>query len=446
MYKRIFLLFSLILVVSTNTYCQTGFYFKNQTKSKQKISFKEVNNLIVIPLIINGKKMSFILDTGVNKTILFNLSDNDSLKLLNTRKVSLKGLGGGDAVDAIISSRNKIELKGLVSNSETIFVVLKDFFDLSGKMGRTIHGIIGYSLFKNFIVNINYNTKRIEFHNPEKFKYRNCKKCFSTPLYFFKNKPFIKAKVSLDTIGSKLTEVTMLIDTGGSDALWLFEKSKKEIQTPKRFFNDILGEGLSGTIYGNRSRIPEFILGRFKFKKPTVSFLDSISTVNARKFKDRNGSIGGGILNRFKIWIDYPNKKITFKKNSSLKDGFNYNMSGLDIVYSGKEVIKEKILNRVNSIFNQERDDANTISFVTSYTYKFKPSYKINKVVENSPAHKAGLKPNDKLLKLNGKLIHNFNLSDIIYKFQQRPGKKIRMIILRNGEEMKFEFQLEKKV
>ena len=55
----------------------------------------------------------------------------------------------------------------------------------------------------------------------------------------------------------------MLLDSGGSDALWLFENSKKEIKTPKKFFNDILGEGLSGIIYGNRSRIPRLKIGGF---------------------------------------------------------------------------------------------------------------------------------------------------------------------------------------
>lgn len=100
--------------------------------------------MIVIPLEINGKELSFILDTGVNKTILFNLSEKDSVSLLNTTKVKLRGLGNGDAVDAIISTNNTFKIKDLVSNNETVYVILKDFFDLSSKMGTTIHGIIGY--------------------------------------------------------------------------------------------------------------------------------------------------------------------------------------------------------------------------------------------------------------------------------------------------------------
>ncbi|WP_254712951.1 retropepsin-like domain-containing protein [Polaribacter sp. NJDZ03] len=81
---------------------QVGFTFNEGNKYRQQIKFRLINNLIVIPLEINGKELSFILDTGVNKTILFNLFENDSISLLNTRNVKLRGLGNGDAVDALI--------------------------------------------------------------------------------------------------------------------------------------------------------------------------------------------------------------------------------------------------------------------------------------------------------------------------------------------------------
>jgi hypothetical protein len=47
----------------------------------------------------------------------------------------------------------------------------------------------------------------------------------------------------------------VLIDSGGSYAILLFENSKLEIKTPKRCFNDIFGEGLSRAVFGKRSRI-----------------------------------------------------------------------------------------------------------------------------------------------------------------------------------------------
>ncbi len=399
-----------------------------------------------MPLEINGKELSFILDTGVNKTILFNLSENDSIGLLNTTNVLLRGLGEGDAVSAILSKKNTFKIKSLVSKNETIYVILKDFFDLSSKMGTTIHGIVGYSIFRNLIVKVNYKTKKIDFYNPKTFTYKKCKKCETIPLQFYRKKPFINAEISLDTLNHKFTDVKLLIDSGGSDALWLFENSKENIKTPKLFFKDILGEGLSGPIFGNRSRVPVFKLGRFEIKKPTVSFLDSASTHNARNFRERNGSLGAGILSRFKVWIDYPNKKITLKKNGSFTSDFNYNMSGIDVVYNGEELVKEEALKRSLSPYSDEVSERSSISFITNYSFNFKPSYIIKNVLKKSAADKVGLLKDDIILKINGKSAYELTLSNIIHKFQERDKKKIRITVRRNGVIMKFEFRLEKKI
>lgn len=444
MKNKFSLLFFVLLSFSINSNAQVGFHFLNKNKHHQQINFKLINNLIVIPLQVNNKKLHFILDTGVNKTILFNISKNDSIGLNNVKKVQLQGLGNGDPVEALISKNNHFSIKKITSKTESIFVILKDYFDLSRKMGTTIHGIIGYNLLKDFIVKINYKKHTIDFYNPKTFNYGKCKKCEVFPIKFYRKKPFINIKVQLDTIGTKLLDVKMLIDSGGSDAVWLFENSKKEIKTPLRFFNDILGEGLSGVIYGNRSRMPKIKIGSFEIENPTVSFLDSLSSKNARRFKERNGSIGSGILKRFKVWIDYPNKKMTLKKNGSFSSGFNYNMSGLDIAYDGKQLIKEQVVENYEQI-NQAGGDK-SINFITNYVYKFKPSFVIDNVVKNSPGEKAGLLKGDIILKINGKPFHEFTLNDIIYKFQLKDNKKIKLQISRGGEAMKFQFRLKKKI
>jgi hypothetical protein len=54
--------------------------------------------------------------------------------------------------------------------------------------------------------------------------------------------------------------------------------------------------------------------------KPTVSFLDSITILNAQKFKNRNGSLGGNILKRFTDWLEYSKKQLMLKKTVLLKE------------------------------------------------------------------------------------------------------------------------------
>lgn len=442
--KVLFFAFMVGVVVQINA--QDGFRFKNQAKKSERINFKLINNLVVLPLEINGKKLSFILDSGVSKTILFNISQNDSIGLKSVEKVQLQGLGDGESVEALLSKNNRLSLSNLVSYNETIYVIVRDYFDLSSKMGTTIHGIIGYDLLSNFIVKINYKHKYIDFYNPKITKIKACRNCEELPLQFYRKKPFVDGYVQLDTIGDKKTKVKLLIDSGGSDAIWLFEHSKDNIVTPNKFFKDILGEGLSGSIYGNRSRIPKIQLGKFEIEKPTVSFLDTISTKNARNFKERNGSIGANILRRFTVWFDYPNKRIIFKKNSSFKNDFNYNMSGLDVIYNGMQLVREENVKQATDSYNNNVDNKNSISFITSFSYNFKPAYKIKNVVEGSPADIAGLLKGDEILNLNNRPAHEYKLSQIVQKFQEKNGKKIKITVNRNGKKLKFEFRLKRKI
>ena len=248
--------------------------------------------------------------------------------------------------------------------------------------------------------------------------------------------------MQLDTIKSKFTSVKILLDSGGSDALWLFENSKKAIKTPKKFFNDILGEGLRVIIYGNRSRIPRLKIGHFELEKPTISFLDSLSTKLARRFKQRNGSLGSGVLKRFTVWLDYPNKQVMLKKNKFFKAPFNYNMSGLDVVYNGKELVKEE----EQDISKYKLSGKNSVTFFTNFSYNFKPSYKIKTVVKNSSADKAGLKAGDLIVRINKKPTYTYKLKDIVKTFSEKPNKKIRIKIRRLGIDMTFKFRLEKRI
>lgn len=440
------LLFIISILFYTQIQAQSKFQFFGKKVKKQEVKFQLINNLIIIPLEINNKKLSFILDTGVSKTILFNLAKNDSIGLNNTRKVFIRGLGDGEPVEALYSKGNNFRVNNISSKQQDLYVILNDAFNLSARMGTTIHGIIGYDLLKDVIAYVNYNNKKITFYNPKLYKKKKCRKCEVFPIEFNGRKPYISVNTQIDTIGTQETNLKLLIDTGGSDAMWLFEDSKPEIKTPIKHFRDILGEGFSGTIYGNRSKIPKLFLGRYKIEEPTVSFLDTTSTFNARKFKERNGSIGGSILKRFKLWIDYPNKELTIKKNGSLK-GFYYNMSGLQLVYDGQELVKEKAATNFKDFYDSNQDNnRNTISLITTYHYKFKPKYKISKVVKGSPAAKVGLLEDDIIKSINGKLAHQYTLDQIIGLFHTKPNKKIKIKVMRGVTEFKFEFRLEKRI
>ena len=422
-----------------------GFRMMSPHKSYEDIRFQFINNLIVIPIKVNNKKLNFILDSGVNKTIVFNSSKVDTILSNFEYKYKLKGLGEGLPVNAIVSKNNLFRINNLIAVNKNVYVILKDDFDLSSKMGITIHGVIGYDIFSDLILRINYKSKKIRFYNPSKYKQKKCSNCEVLPLTIFQKKPYVDVTVKLNN-NSKKVPIKMLIDSGGSDAIWLFEYSNKNIVTPENFFTDFLGVGLSGTVYGKRSRISSLGLGKFSLNKPTVSFLDTLSTKDARKFNKRNGSIGSGILKRFTVWFDYPNNRLMLKKNSSFNEVFNYNMSGLEIVYDGKILVEESTRNyaELSRGTQDPNGNRNSVSLIKNYVYKFKPNFKVSNVSEGSPADLAGVMKDDILIKINGNPIYNFQLHEIISIFQEKENKLIRLTLMRNNKKIKTEFNLKK--
>lgn len=437
MHKKTILI--LLLVISTNLiFAQSDFNLPSL--EKDKIRFDLVGNLIIVPLELNGVELSFVLDSGVSKPILFNLTNIDSLQINKAETVFIRGLGGGDPIKAIRSKNNFLIIGKAINVNQDVFVVFNKDLNFTPRLGRPIHGIIGYDLFKSFIVEINYASKFIVLHEPETYKYKSCKKCETFDLSFYKNKPYLTGEVE---VNSEFVPVNLLIDTGSSDGLWIFENEEKGlIPTENMFFKDFLGKGLSGNIYGKRSKVNRFKLKSFELNQVNTAFPDSTSISFARKNTRRNGSISGEVLKRFNMIIDYTNKKITLKKNRYFKTPFAYNKSGIIIEQNGVILVKEND-SRSALEFNKGSDSNVHVETITHYKLSLKPAYTIVEIRKESPAEKAGLLKGDIILSINGKETHTLELQNVINYFKSKSGKMINLKIDRDGKIMLFGFRLE---
>ena len=438
-YKIKLLIFLSVFFVFNSSFSQDKFRFLRGQDS-HTLSFKLINNIIVLPIEVNGTELNFLLDTGVANSIMFNLKVEDSLKLKNTEKIRLRGLGEGSYIDAIKSSKNLFKLGNIVNGDHLIYLIPGKEFELSSHMGININGIIGGDLFQDFIVDINYTSKRIKFHNPQSYEYKKCKKCQTFDLEFYRNKPYMNLIVQSE--GEEPFQVKLLIDSGGGDSIWLFDKSNDKIKIPEKHFKDYLGKGLSGNIYGERGKIEQIKIGNFHFSNANVSYPNFSSVEKAYSFEERNGSIASEILKRFRLVIDYPNKKITFVgKSKYYRDRFTYNMSGIELAYSGNMLVKER-KDFMQPAF-QRNSESSTIELVYQFVYAFKQSFEIVQIRENSPAHKAGLQVKDVVLQINGKPAYEYKLEDIVNIFSTKIDKRIKLLIDRNGKVLNYSFRLE---
>ncbi len=384
-----------------------GFMIENPRDKSITMKFKSASNLIILPVTINDSDtLNFILDTGVRNPIITELPFVNKLNLNYMMPVEVRGLGEGETLTAYRSGNNTIKLDGMVARNQEVQMVIDENFQISHILGIPVHGLIGFNLFKDYVVRIDYQREHITFWRPEHFKYRDSKRDIILPLQFEGYKPFIHTSIVMDDMTE--VPVKLLVDTGASDALWLSEKSDDRIKLPQRHIESFLGRGLSGDLFGTKGRIDAIWVGPLVLSRPIVSFPSEGLVEELISSNDRNGTLGAEILRRFVVTVDYRNSRLTLTQTPLVREDFNYNMSGMEIV------------NPMPGL----------------------PIFTISTIQENSPAWLAGLKENDQILSINNSNHQSVSLNDINLILQSKENRKIKMKVLRDGEEFRTTFEL----
>ncbi|MEN2401011.1 PDZ domain-containing protein [Flavobacterium sp. MC2016-06] len=438
MKKYIILFFGLFL--SFQLSAQGDFLIEGKS-SKVTIPFKLINNLIFIPIKVNGVELNFLLDSGVEETILFSMEEQQAVSFNNVVKVRLRGLGSEEEVEGLKSTNNILETHGLKSSNHLVYIILDQSFNLSSQIGIPVNGIIGYKFFKNNLVEVNYQKKKVIVHsNNEAIRKKLDKKFKSIPITIEKSKPYITTIAVVDSVS---VPAKLLIDIGNSDAFWVFENNK--IKLPVKNFPDFLGKGFSGDIEGHRAKIDKFSIDEFHFKKPIVSFPDSASVRNVKMVPGRIGSVGGEVLKRFTLVLDYADQKLYLKKNSKYSEPFTYNKSGITIQHNGLQWVQETVhletVQVVTSVAEAGYNDRNKDDF--KYKFMLKPVYEIVGIRKNSTAEKCGLHKGDIIVSINRTTPYKYSLEQINQLLKSEEDIWIDLEVERNSLVLKFRFKLQ---
>lgn len=431
----------IISVFFSKVFAQNDFVIEND-KGYFKQKFELVNDLVVVPVELNGRELSFLLDTGVNSTILFSFTSEDSTIVNDPSVIFLKGLGSEEPVRALKSNMNEFKLGEAVSRNLDVYIIEGDVFSISNRLGVEINGILGYDFFKDFVIEMNYKSEKMKVYEKSVYKYKKCRRCIDVPLRFYRKKPYIEANVSIE--GSETRAVDLLVDSGSGDALWLFKDPDKGLFLPKKSFKDFLGFGITGSVYGDRSRIKSFSLKDYSLEDITVSFPDSLSLQSVKSFDERDGSIGAQVLKRFHSVFDFSGRNLRLKPNSNFNDPFEYNMSGVVVRHKGFKIVKNNFSGSNFKIESEREEGTVAHSTVRDIIFSLEPSYEVAEIRPDSPAEIAGLKVGDEIVELNGRPVYRYNLNKITEILSSREGRKIKLAILRRGVPFEIEFRLER--
>lgn len=407
-YLLIFFVFGMA-VLQAQQMQQLGFRFA-EGKSNIRIPMEIKNNLIVIPVVINGQlPLKFILDTGVRTTILTEKSYSDILGLTYSRQYTIAGPGGEHLISAYVTNNVSLFIPpGIVGTGHAMLVLEKDYLELRNYLGAEVHGVLGYELFSRFVVEINYQEKYVELMDPSKFKPK--RKFQTVSISIEDTKPFITTTV----ISTKSKNLKLLVDTGASHSLMLDPESDRDIQIPEPNIKAIIGRALGGEITGKIGRIKEVHLNKFILREVIANYPDPNSYMDTLKASSvyRNGSLGGEILSRFTVIFDYSGSKMYLKKNPSFKKEFDYNLSGLTIKAKGSKL-------RV---------------------------FEVIEVRKNSVSEKAEFLAGDLIVSINGVPASGFDLNELTGELNSKAGRRLGIVVDRNGTKIKKILVLEKEI
>ena len=440
---RLKLLYVFILLLVQSVYSQSGFQFEDN-KNKVTIPFKFINNLIIISIEVNGIPLNFLLDTGVEESILFSLDETDEVSFAQVEKVKIKGFGKKEAFDGYLSTLNEVKAKSFTDKNHSLYLVLDQDINISSNVGVPVNGIIGYHFFKNNLVKIDFESQKITIYKNQEKQLKKITKTFSkVPLILNNGKPYFTAAIQFDKNKEDL-KAKLLIDTGNSDAVWLFKEKNSQIQVPEINVDDYLGRGFSGDVFGYRGRIPKFSINEIAFSSPIIAFPNAAETTQIDAVENRLGSVGSEIMKRFTVYFDYPNSTMYLKKNDFFNDEFNFNMSGIDLQHEGLQWVKESYEDKPSLAYNLLDGNGEKIANNLKYKFELKPIYIITNIRKNSPADFAGILKDDIIVKVNNRNGYNYSLQQLNDLLKSGEGKTINLAVDRKGKLLNFKFLLKK--
>ena len=366
-------------------------------KNFVEIAFVLNSNHIHFPVVIaDAKPLNFILDTGAGGPVV----DTDVAKKLGLElvgKIEARG-AGEETQEANLISMPNIKFADLVIDSVSGATI--SLSPLNKYEGMPVEGILGYDIFSRFVVKIDYSNQKLTLYEPSAFKYQG--KGEILPITLERNHPHVKATVDGQYEGN------FVVDCGARSSLALhtpFVEKHDLLAKTGRKIEVFAGVGVGGKVMGKVTRVKSIQIGGFKMPAP----LTTLASAEAGALASERiaGNIGGGILKRFTVIFDYANSRMILEPNADFGYEDNLDMAGLWLT---------------------KENDTTRVEFV----------------IENSPAARAGLKEGDVVVKINEQSAKDLFLRDMRDMLKAGEGKKVSLTISSEGKEKNIDLKLAK--
>jgi predicted aspartyl protease len=364
------------------------------------VPFELLADHVVIPVNVNGQPLKLILDTGmpVDGVLLWGSQRVEAAELEYAGKSLVMG-PGGNPVESDLAMGVMLEVPGdtpgIEFTGQMAIVMPEDTTRIKHFEGTD--GVIGQSLFSNFVVAFDYDSLNITLTEPERFDYAG----EATPLPMrIERYPFVEVELGIKEQDSIPLE--LVIDTGNGAALTLNAGAQDGLGLPEKVVA-YKARSVSGEIERAVGRIDHFRLGPFVLEDVLVSFRTPEHEPPPPWAKA--GALGQGILRRFNVVFDYSRERLILEPNHFFDTPSELNMAGIQFVRAAVGALK------------------------------------ITHVITDSPAGEMGLLEGDHIDRINGRSAGDFSLEDLDRLFKQE-GKEVILGVHRSDQVLTFRIEL----
>jgi hypothetical protein len=286
-------------------------------RTSTTVPFTLVNNHIYVDVKLDGKgPYRLLCDTGGANIVTPSVAKALGLEV----KGALQGRGVGDSSVDVGLAQVKTLAIGDVTLRDQVFAVfpLEDFAKVEG---IEEHGLIGYEVFKRFVVEVSYGRSQLTVTLPSAFRYAG--KGTAVPFVFNAHVPQVEGEI--DGIRGKFD-----IDTGSRASLDLLAPFAEKHALARKYHLSapmVTGWGVGGPSRSRVGRARLLKLGDVAVKAPVAS----ISLAKKGAFSDPYvaGNVGAGVLKRFDLTFDYQAKRIWFERNGNDGQPDTFDRSGM---------------------------------------------------------------------------------------------------------------------
>jgi len=286
-------------------------------KTSTTVPFALLNNHIYLDVKLNGQgPFRLLCDTGGANIVTPTLAKQLGLR----SEGALQGRGVGDKSEDVALARVDEVTVGDATIRDQLFAVypLEPFEKVEGV---PIHGLIGYEVFKRFVVEVKYGSGRMVLTLPSAFRYQG--KGIAVPFQFNAHVPQVEG--SIDGIPGKFD-----IDTGSRSSVDLLGPfvAQHGLREKYRATEEIVtGWGVGGPARSYVARAKELKLGAVVVRDPVTL----LSAQEKGAFSDPYvaGNVGGGVLKRFDVTFDYGGKRLYLEPNANARVRDTFDRSGM---------------------------------------------------------------------------------------------------------------------